>query len=86
VLDDLEMEHIQWVAGPHRLFIYFHGVCTRKRNGLAGRVRVRPKRSSLGLGRLSIEITYMHRRYAGEQCRGNCTARPAVRRTERPNP
>jgi hypothetical protein len=43
-------------------------------------------RSSLDIGRLPVEIIQMHHRNTGKQRRGNCTARPADRWTERPNP
>jgi hypothetical protein len=43
-------------------------------------------RSSLDFGRIPVEIIQMHHRNAGKQRGGKCTARPAARWTERPNP
>ena len=43
-------------------------------------------RSSLDFGRLPVEIIQMHHWNTSEQRRGNCTARPAARWAERPNP
>jgi hypothetical protein len=71
------------VARSNRLFIHFHRVGIRRRDRA---IRVRQMRSSLDFGRLPVEIIQMHHRNTVEQRRGNYTARPAARWTERPNP